>query len=37
MRDVTVFQYELKNGVAYGYRFEIAAENGVRKNSFLDS
>lgn len=31
MKDVTVFQYTLKSGTAYGYRFEIAAENGVRK------
>ena len=31
MKDVSVFQYTLKSGVAYGYRFEIAAENGIRK------
>lgn len=31
MKDVSVFEYELKNGKAYGYRFEIASENGVRK------
>lgn len=31
MKDVSVFQYELKSGLAYGYRFEIAAENGIRK------
>lgn len=31
MKDVAVFEYSLKNGKAYGYRFEIAPEGGIRK------